>query len=77
ALSSQKIQQQHLFGEFQGQRKQPVQSTQTDAPKTRLKLTLVGIVAASDPELSSVIIEYKNVQDSYFIDSEIEGTDAS
>lgn len=76
-LSSQKLQHQHLFGEFQRQRKQPVQSTQTDAPKTRLKLTLVGIVAASDPNLSSVIIEYKNVQDSYFIDSEIEGTDAS
>jgi len=76
-LSSEKLQQEHLFGEFQEQRKQPVQSTQTDAPKTRLKLTLVGIVAASDPALSSVIIEYKNVQDSYFIDSEIEGTDAS
>ena len=76
-LSSEKLQQEHLFGEFQEQRKQPVQSIQTDAPKTRLKLTLVGIVAASDPALSSVIIEYKNVQDSYFIDSEIEGTDAS
>ncbi len=76
-LSSEKLQQQQLFGELKEQRIKTIQPDKTDAPKTRLKLTLVGIVAASDPKLSSVIIEYKNVQDSYFIDSEIEGTDAS
>jgi len=74
SLNTQVLQSQSLFGQFQGEKKTLQQST--DAPKTRLKLALVGIVAASDPAFSSVIIEYKNAQDSYFIDSEIAGTDA-
>ena len=45
--------------------------------KTKLNLTLVGVVAASDPDYSSAIIAYKGKQDSYFIDSKIEGTSAS
>ncbi|WP_372880812.1 type II secretion system protein GspC [Psychromonas sp.] len=45
--------------------------------KTTLNLTLVGVVAASDPFYSSAIISYKGKQDSYFIDSKIEGTSAS
>lgn len=73
-LSTQILQAQGLFGQFKGEKKSLQQSA--DAPKTRLKLALVGIVAASDPAFSSVIIEYKNAQDSYFIDSEISGTDA-
>ena len=51
--------------------------TVSAAPKTKLNLTLVGVVAASDPNASSAIISYKSKQNSYFIDSEIEGTDAS
>lgn len=47
-----------------------------DAPKTRLNLKLVGVVASTDPQYSSVIIDNKGRQGSYFIDSEIEGTDA-
>ncbi|MGJ8582314.1 MAG: type II secretion system protein GspC [Psychromonas sp.] len=74
-LSTQKLQDQAIFGRYQGE-KIAYQQEQIDAPKTRLKLTLVGIVAATDPRLSSVIIEYKRSQDSYFIDSEIPGTDA-
>lgn len=76
-LSTQKLQQQHLFGQYQNDKIKTVQQEQTEAPKTRLNLTLVGIVAASEPEFSSVIIEYKRVQDSYFIDSEINGTNAT
>ena len=76
-LSTQKLQQQYLFGQYQNDKIKTVQQEQTEAPKTRLNLTLVGIVAASEPEFSSVIIEYKRVQDSYFIDSEINGTNAT
>lgn len=76
-LSTEKLQQQHLFGRYQGDTINIVQQEQTEAPKTRLNLTLVGIVAASEPELSSVIIEHKKVQDSYFIDSEIDDTNAT
>ena len=77
-INTLKLQQQHLFGE-------PLSSnaavknnrTVSAAPKTKLNLTLVGVVAASDPNASSAIISYKSKQNSYFIDSEIEGTDAS
>jgi len=75
-LSTQKLQDQAIFGRYQGG-KVIYQQEQIEAPKTRLKLTLVGIVAATDPRLSSVIIEYKRSQNSYFIDSEIPGTDAT
>lgn len=72
-LNTKKLQQQHLFGQFEGStRKQDSKS----APKTRLNVTLVGIVAASDPLLSSVIIENKGSQDSYFVGSIITGTNA-
>ncbi|WP_019614786.1 type II secretion system protein GspC [Psychromonas ossibalaenae] len=47
-----------------------------EAPKTKLALKLVGVVAATDPSQSSAIIVYQGKQDSYFIGSEIKGTNA-
>jgi len=82
AVSSQvdtrELQQQHLFGEVIEVKKvaKPTKSVSV-APKTKLNLILVGVVAASDPHYSSAIISYKSKQGSYFIDSEIEGTQAS
>ncbi|WP_025564550.1 type II secretion system protein GspC [Psychromonas sp. SP041] len=77
ALNTKKLQEQALFGQYKGENRQILnQEKPTEAPKTRLKLTLVGIVASSDAKLSSVIIEYKRIQDSYFIGSEIQDTDA-
>jgi len=79
-INTERLQQQHLFGEKQIATKPVVEQTVvasvTSAPKTRLKLTLVGIVAASTPQNSSVIIDRKGTQNSYFIDSEIDGTSA-
>lgn len=69
-----KIQGAQLFGEYQGQALAEV--SPADAPKTRLNISLVGIVAATDPNYSSVIIEHKGEQDSYFINSTITGTNA-
>ncbi|ABM01970.1 general secretion pathway protein C [Psychromonas ingrahamii 37] len=43
---------------------------------TKLNLTLAGVVAASDPLYSSAIIANNGRQDSYFINSKIEGTSA-
>lgn len=66
-----------LFGEKAEQKKAVVAEVDiNDAPKTRLNLKLVGVVASTDPQFSSVIIDNKGRQNSYFIDSEIEGTDA-
>ena len=79
-VSTKKLQQQYLFGEKTAKEKTVVKQEPLDgansAPLTRLKLTLVGIVAATEPSLSSAIIEYKGAQDSYFIDSKIDGTSA-
>jgi len=70
------LQKQALFGQYEGEKALPVAQNLEKVPKTRLKLTLVGIIAVSDPALSSVIIEYKSKQDSYFVDSVITGTQA-
>ncbi|MEH6453110.1 MAG: type II secretion system protein GspC [Psychromonas sp.] len=87
-VDSQVIKEQHLFGkkiesgeENQKAEVEVQQKTQEydleALSKTKLNLTLVGVVAATDPLYSSAIISNKNKQESYFIDSEIEGTQAS
>ncbi|MFT6985731.1 MAG: general secretion pathway protein C [Psychromonas sp.] len=77
-IDTKKLQQQHLFGQQikakKVQRKAPALS---DLPKTKLNLTLVGVVAATEPVFSSAIIEYQGRQESYFIGSVIEGTNAN
>jgi len=79
-ISTERLQQQHLFGEkiavVHPIAEKAVTTSITSAPKTRLKLTLVGVVAASEPQYSSAIIERKGAQSSYFIDSKIDGTSA-
>ncbi|WP_028863421.1 type II secretion system protein GspC [Psychromonas aquimarina] len=64
---------------IQAQEKSAAQQDLTslmEAPKTKLALKLVGVVAATDPSESSAIIVYQGKQDSYFIASEIKGTNA-
>ncbi|TEW52692.1 type II secretion system protein GspC [Psychromonas algicola] len=70
------LQKQFLFGEYEGIRSALKVQDLKEVPKTRLRISLVGIIAASDPTLSSVIIEYKGKQDSYFLDSVIAGANA-
>jgi len=77
-LNTRALQEQHLFGQYKGEKAIPqAEQTIQDAPKTRLKLLLVGIVATKDPQYSSVIIESKGNQDTYFVDSKIIGTKAT
>lgn len=73
-LNTQKLQLLHLFGEYEEVAGESGAIGAT--PKTRLNLTLVGIVAASKPEYSSVIIDYQGNQDSYFLGSTVTGTNA-
>ncbi len=90
-IETAELQKQHLFGETkkltrseqaakdQAQDRVPAQQDLTSmmkAPKTKLALKLSGVVAATDPAQSSAIIVYQGKQDSYFIDSEIKGTNA-
>lgn len=65
----------NLFGKTQvEQAKAPVQTV--DAPKTRLRLTLTGVVASSDPERALAIIESGGSQDTYAVGDTIEKTKA-
>ncbi|MCP5078108.1 MAG: type II secretion system protein GspC [Psychromonas sp.] len=76
-INTRQLQEQHLFGEKAKEVKVVVPETSiTNAPKTRLNLKLVGVVAATEPKYSSVIIDHKGSQGSYFIDSKIDGTSA-
>lgn len=71
------LQKQDLFGKVQKESvKVQVTEEVSEAPKTTLKVSLVGVVAATNPQYSSAIIEYRKQQSSYFVDSVIEGTKA-
>lgn len=77
-LDTSGLQDQHLFGKTV--KKAPAVKkvvAVSDAPKTKLNVTLVGVVAASSPAYSSAIIAYKGKQESYFIGSKITGTKAT
>ena len=77
-INTHKLQQLHLFGQDLSVNKVEKRSELlSEAPHTKLHLVLVGVVAASDPSYSSAIISYKSKQESYFVDSDIKGTDAS
>ena len=85
-IDTKMLREQHIFGKktenvdiIEVELKPSVQQTSDlDAlAKTKLNLILVGVVAATDPIYSSAIISHKGKQESYFIDSQIEGTKAS
>ncbi|MGL6260640.1 type II secretion system protein GspC [Vibrio sp. WXL103] len=68
----------HWFGRFQEdaqpvERKQPVVQ---DAPKTRLNLTLVGVVSSDNVRKSLAVIANRGQQATYGIDETVEGTRA-
>ncbi|WP_039988744.1 type II secretion system protein GspC [Paraglaciecola arctica] len=66
----------NLFGNYDAA---PVVETEeiTDAPVTRLSLTLTGVVASSAKDQGAAIIENNKQQQTYGIGEKIEGTNAS
>ncbi|MDX2321776.1 MAG: type II secretion system protein GspC [Moritella sp.] len=66
----------NLFGKQQTAGSAPAVVQNIDAPKTRLRLTLVGLVASSEPSLALAIIEYNGKQETYAIDEQISSTNA-
>lgn len=68
----------HLFGRYQQNapvvKKKPVAQ---DAPETRLNLTLVGVVASTDPGTSLAVIANRGRQNTYGLNEAIEGTRAT
>ena len=71
-----KIQQLNLFGNAAAKPDEPVAEV-TDAPETRLNLTLTGVVASSDQEAGTAIIENRGSQAVYGLGEKIEGTNAT
>ncbi|QUM75038.1 type II secretion system protein GspC [Moritella sp. 24] len=67
----------HVFGKPQTEKQAAVVVQNIDAPKTRLRLTLAGLVASSEPSLALAIIEHKGKQETYAIDEEIGSTNAT
>lgn len=73
-----RIKQLNLFGPLQQQPPAAVeQDTVTDAPETRLNLTLTGVVASTIEANGAAIIENRGSQQTYGIGEKIEGTNAS
>ena len=67
----------NLFGQYSEQKEELIIEQVTDAPETRLKLTLSGIVASDNVEISAAIIANKGKQETYGIGDIIKGTRAS
>ncbi|MEC7939695.1 MAG: type II secretion system protein GspC [Pseudomonadota bacterium] len=78
-LDMSSLQQSHMFGTYNPNKPKPVvveQPLVKDAPKTRLNLVLVGVVASSNPELSLAVIANRGKQATYGSNEQIEGTKA-
>ena len=71
-----KIQQLNLFGNAAANPAEPVAEV-TDAPETRLNLTLTGVVASSEQEAGTAIIENRGSQAVYGLGEKIEDTNAT
>lgn len=67
----------NLFGQYNKPATDSVAVQVTDAPETRLQLTLSGIVASDHAETAAAIIENKGKQETYGIGDVIQGTRAS
>ena len=65
----------NLFGDYSAE--PVVEKEVTDAPVTRLSLTLTGVVASSVKDQGAAIIENRNQQQTYGIGEKIDGTNAS
>lgn len=76
-LDTRELKDANLFGLY-SEKSEPVKAAQvvSDAPKTRLNLTLVGVVASSNEANSLAVIANKGVQATYGINEDIEGTRA-
>lgn len=67
----------HWFGKANVQQEiAPIQEDITDAPKTKLNMTLTGVVANNNVNHSMAIIEYQSNQETYFINQKIKSTRA-
>ncbi len=68
----------NLFGEYRAQPKtEPVRVKPVVVPKTRLRVTLVGVVASRDPKYSLAVLGQGKTQETYGIGETLTGTQAT
>jgi general secretion pathway protein C len=78
SLDLSKLQSLNLFGAYnESIVDTAVETVVKNAPETRLKLKLSGLVASDKPETAAAIIEYKKQQETYGVGDVIKGTRAS
>ncbi|ASP48144.1 type II secretion system protein GspC [Cognaticolwellia beringensis] len=77
AVQVEAIQSLNLFGVYSQQREERVEEVVEDAPETRLKLILTGVVASSDKATAAAVIQSAGKQETYSIGENIKGTRAS
>jgi general secretion pathway protein C len=65
-----------LFGRYQAAA-QPTQHAVTNVPETRLRLTLVGVVASNDPKRALAVIANGGRQVTYGVGEQVKGTQVS
>lgn len=76
-VSVQAIKSLNLFGVFSQNKVEKVEEVVIeDAPETRLKLTLTGVVASNDKATAGAIIESSGRQETYSVGENIKGTRA-
>jgi general secretion pathway protein C len=49
----------------------------TDAPETKLNLTLTGVVSSTDPKVGAAVVENNGRQNTYGVGDKIDGTNAT
>jgi general secretion pathway protein C len=67
----------NLFGNPAEKPVAPVETDVTDAPETKLNLTLTGVVSSTDPKIGAAIVENAGKQNTYGIGDKIDGTNAT
>jgi general secretion pathway protein C len=67
----------NLFGNASEEPAPVIEQAVTEAPETKLNLTLTGVVSSSSPKLGAAIIQRNNVQNTYGIGDKIDGTNAT
>ena len=71
------LQQLNLFGTVNQQAAPVEEEVVTDAPETKLNLTLTGVVASSSANEGTAIIENRGTQNVYGLGEKIDGTNAT
>ncbi|MBC3765862.1 type II secretion system protein GspC [Neptunicella marina] len=77
AVNISKIKALDLFGKTSTQTTSKPIVTTTDAPETKLKLTLTGVVASTAETAGAAIVESRGQQNTYGIGDKIDGTSAT